>query len=208
MRFAMTESTRAAAKRRFQPRLLLARLLLVAGGIFVGLSIAEVALRVSGFTYFNPYIVDRDVGFSLRPGAEGWWKQENLTYIKINRNGLRDIEHAIAKPPDTLRIAVLGDSFAEAFQVPLEKTFWSVMERNLQECSQAENRKVEILNFGISTFSTARELILLQKRVWQYSPDLIVLLVTTGNDIRDNSPTLNKYAGLPMPYFVFRDGKL
>ena len=208
MRFAMTESTRAAAKRRRQPRLLLARLLLVAGGILVGLSIAEVALRVSGFTYFNPYIVDRDVGFSLRPGAEGWWKQENLTYIKINRNGLRDIEHAIAKPPDTLRIAVLGDSFAEAFQVPLEKTFWSVMERKLQECPKITGSKVEAMNFGISGLSTARELILLRKRVWQYSPDVIVLLVTTGNDIRDNSRALNAYPGLPLPYFVSQNGKL
>jgi len=208
MRFAMTESTRAAAKRRFQPRLLLARLLLVAGGILVGLSIAEVALRVSGFTYLNPYIVDRDVGFSLRPGAEGWWKQENLTYIKINRNGLRDIEHAIAKPPDTLRIAVLGDSFAEAFQVPLEKTFWSVMERKLQECPKITGSKVEAMNFGISGLSTARELILLRKRVWQYSPDVIVLLVTTGNDIRDNSRALNAYPGLPLPYFVSQNGKL
>jgi hypothetical protein len=178
------------------------------GGILVGLLIAELCLRLSGFTYFNPYMVDPDVGYSLRPGVEGWWQREGLTYIKINSQGFRDREHTIEKPPGSLRIAILGDSLAEAFQVPLEKAFWSVMERKLQECPQTEKRKVEILNFGISTFSTARELILLQKRVWQYSPDLIVLLVTTGNDIRDNSPTLNNYAGLPLPYFVFRDGKL
>ncbi|MGH9968960.1 MAG: SGNH/GDSL hydrolase family protein [Pyrinomonadaceae bacterium] len=177
-------------------------------GILVGLLIAELCLRLSGFTYFNPYMVDVDVGYSLRPGVEGWWQREGLTYVKINNQGFRDREHTIEKPPGSLRIAILGDSFAEAFQVPLEKAFWSVMERKLQECPQAKKRKVEILNFGISTFSTARELILLQKRVWQYSPDVIVLLVTTGNDIRDNSPTLNKYAGLPLPYFVFREGKL
>ncbi len=112
------------------------------------------------------------------------------------------------KPPDTLRIAVLGDSYAEALQVPLEKAFWSVMERQLQNCPKAASSNVEVLNFGVSGFSTARELILLQKRVWQYSPDLIVLLFTTGNDVRDNSRSLNEYAGLPLPYFVSRDGKL
>ncbi len=40
--------------------------------------------RVAGFTYFNAYIVDQDVGFSLRPNAEGWWRKEGLTYVKIN----------------------------------------------------------------------------------------------------------------------------
>lgn len=204
----MTESTGSAARVRRRLRLRFARLLMLVGGILVALLIAEVALRLSGFTYFNPYMVDADVGYSLRPGVEGWWQREEITYVKINSHGFRDREHTIEKPPGTLRIAILGDSLAEAFQVPLEKAFWSVMERKLQECPQAEKRKVEILNFGIGTFSTARELILLQKRVWQYSPDLIVLLVTTGNDVRDNSPRLNNYAGLPLPYFIFRDRKL
>jgi len=189
-------------------RLLFARLLLLVGGILVALLIAEVALRVSGFTYFNPYIVDQDVGYTLRPGAEGWWTKEGLTYIKINSHGFRDREHTIAKPPGTLRIAVLGDSFTEAFQVPLEKAFWSVLERKLQACPQPASSKVEALSFGVSGFSTARELILLQKHIWQYSPDVIVLLVTTGNDVRDNSRTLNAYANHPLPYFVYQDGRL
>jgi hypothetical protein len=204
----MTETTRALAKPHPRLRALLARLLLIAVGIFMALLIVEVALRVSGFTYFNPYIVDQDVGYSLRPNAEGWWKREGLTYVKISSQGFRDREHPIAKPPDTLRIAVLGDSFAEALQVPQENAFWSVMEQRVRQCPPAASRKVEVLNFGVSGFSTARELILLRKRVWQYSPDVIVLLVTTANDIRDNSRALSEYAKQPVPYFVFRDNKL
>lgn len=174
----------------------------------MALLIVEVGLRISGFTYFNPYILDQDVGSALRPGAEGWWKKEGLTYVKINSHGFRDREHTFEKPPGTIRIAVLGDSFTEAFQVPLEKTFWSVLERRLQECPQAGGSKVEVLSFGVSGFSTARELILLRKQIWQYSPDVVVLQVTTGNDVRDNSRTLNVYPNLPLPYFVFQDGKL
>jgi hypothetical protein len=204
----MTETTGSATKLRPRLRRRFAKLLLLFGGILVALAIAEAALRVSGFTYFNPYIVDQDVGYTLRPGAEGWWKKEGLTYIKINSHGFRDREHTIAKPPGTLRIAVLGDSFTEAFQVPLEKAFWSVMERKLQECPQVARSKVEVLSFGVSGFSTARELILLQKHIWQYSPDVIVLVVTTGNDVRDNSRTLNAYANHPLPYFVSQDGRL
>jgi lysophospholipase L1-like esterase len=178
------------------------------GGFLVALLIAEVALRISGFNYFNPYMVDQDVGYTLRPNVEGWWKREGLTYIRINSHGFRDREHTITKPAGTLRIAVLGDSMTEAFQVPLEKAFWSVIERKIAECPVAAKLKVEVLSFGVSGFSTARELILLRKRIWQYSPDVIVLLVTTGNDIRDNSRTLNAYPNEPLPYFVYKDGQL
>src|SRR5438552_4698763 len=82
------------------------------------------------------------------------------------------------------------------------------MERKLQQCPQIAKSKVEVMSFGVSGFSTASELILLRRRVWQYSPDVIVLLVTTGNDVRDNSHALTPFASLPLPYFVYRDGKL
>ena len=204
----MPESTRPAARLRPRPRSRVARLLLFFGGVIGALLIAEAALHVAGFTYFNPYIVDQDLGYALRPNAEGWWNHEGLTYVKINSQGFRDREHTIAKPAGTLRIAVLGDSFTEAFQVPQEKAFWSVLERRLQECPTAERSKVEVLAFGVSGFSTARELILLQRSIWQYSPDVVVLLVTTGNDIRDNSRTLNAFPNKPLPYFVYQDGRL
>lgn len=188
------------------------KLLLVAVGVVVALLLAEIGLRVAGFSHFNPYIVDPDVGYSLRPNAEGWWLNEGKTYVRINSQGLRDREHSFAKPPDTIRIAVVGDSFAEAFQVPAEKAFWTVMEQKLQGCAAlagipAAGKKVEVLNFGVSGFSTARELIFLRQRVWQYKPDVVLLLVTTGNDIRDNSRALSIY-DQPLPYFSFRDSSL
>lgn len=203
-----TEPTRTAAKPHLRRRSRSARLLLFFGGIIVALLIAEVTLHAVGFTYFNPYTVDPDVGYALRPNAEGWWNHEGRTYVRINSRGFHDREHTLAKPPGTLRIAVLGDSVVEAFQVPSEKAFWTVMERRLQECPPANESKVEVLSFGVSGFSTARELILLRKQIWQYSPDVIVLVVTPGNDIRDNSRTLNLYQGQPLPYFVYQDGKL
>lgn len=202
-------SGRYRLKRRF------AKTLLFLGGLALALLIAEIALRITGFSHFNPSIVDPDVGYSLRPNAEGWWRKEGVTYVRINSLGLRDREHTIAKPPGTIRIAVLGDSFAEAFQVPMEKTFWAVIEQKLQGCpslsvmnASAPSPKVEVLNFGVSGFSTARELILLRQRVWQYSPDIVLLLVTTGNDIRDNSRALSPYAKAPLPYFTYREGSL
>ncbi len=196
------KSVRSAVSRRS-----LGKLLLLFGGIAAGLLVGEIALRLGDFNYFNPYVADPDVGYSLKPNVEGWWKREGLTYIKVNSHGFRDREHPLAKPPGTLRIAVLGDSYVEAFQVPMEQAFWSVMERKLQECHTGGGPKIEVLSFGVSGFSTSRELILLQTRIWQYSPDVVLLLVTTGNDIRDNSRRLSHYTN-PLPYFVIQDGKL
>src|SRR6266513_2225439 len=116
----------------FRRRKLVARLLLITGSTFAALLLVEIGLRLYGFTYFNAYTTDSELGFSLRPNAEGWWTREATVYIKINSQGFRDREHTIAKPPGTFRIAILGDSYAEAFQVPLEKTFWSVIEERLQ----------------------------------------------------------------------------
>ena len=185
------------------------RLLTIIGGVLAGLLIAEVGLRIIGFRYLNLSQEDGDVGFALRPGAEGWWQREGETYVKINTAGLRDREHTQAKPPGTLRVAVLGDSFAEALQVPMEAAFWAVAEQRLQGCAAVGGRRVEVINFGVSGFSTARELITLRRRVWQYSPDIVVLLVTTSNDVRDNSRCLSReYGDLPLPYFVYKDGAL
>ena len=204
----MTGNAALNRNRGARLRRLLPRFGLVVVSIFIGLVVAEIGLRISGFQYFNPYIADRDVGYSLRPGAEGWWTREGSTYIKINSQGFRDREHPITKPSDTIRIAILGDSYAEAFQVPLEQTFWSIIEQKIAQCPQAAKSRVEVLNFGVSGFSTTRELILLQKRVWQYSPDIVVVLFTVGNDVRDNSRRLNEYRSWALPYFVLRDGKL
>lgn len=196
-------------KNATEKRRLAAKLLTILFGLGVGLLLAEVTLRIIGFRYLNLYQEDQYVGFALRPGAEGWWTKEGETYIKISSDGMRDREHSKVKPADTLRIAVLGDSFAEALQVPVEMAFWAVAEQRLQGCKAFAGQKVEVINFGVSGFSTGRELITLRQRVWQYSPDIVVLAVTTSNDIRDNSRVLDQeYAGLALPYFVYKNGTL
>ncbi len=118
------------------------KLLAVAAGVSAGLLCAEVCLRLAGFRYPNLYREDPHVGYTLRPGAEGWWEREGKTYVRINSDGLRDYEHARRKPPGTLRVAVLGDSYAEALQVPMESAFWSVAAREMQSCGAAGGRNV------------------------------------------------------------------
>src|SRR3984893_12095503 len=118
-----------------RPRNLRKKLLLVLFGLLMGLFMSEVFLRVIGYSFPIFYTTDYYRGFSLSPGVAGHYQREGESDVRINSDGLRDREHTKAKPADTVRIALLGDSFAEAMQVPLEQTFWSLMERRLQDCN-------------------------------------------------------------------------
>lgn len=154
------------------------------------------------------YQYDSDLGAALRPEAEGWAKKEGEAYIKISSAGLRDREHAQAKPPRTLRIAVLGDSYAEALQVPMENAFWSILENQLKACPALAGREPEVINFGVSGYGTAQELIMLRHRVWLYAPDIVLLAFLTANDVQNNSRILQQDNNDRRPYFVLSNGRL
>lgn len=185
----------------------LKRIALVTAGLLVGLGVVELSLRFLHFTDRSVfYVYDRERAIALRPFAEGWWLEEGGNYQRINSQGLHDREHQFNKPAGTLRIAVLGDSYAEALQVPITDAFWAVAESRLQRCPNLAGRQVELINFGVSGYGTAQELITLRSKVWAYSPDMVLLAFTTGNDFQDNYERLSSD---PMrPYFVFRDGSL
>ena len=112
----------ASRIKKFIPKLLLA---LVA--FIVALLVCEAALRLSGWSapiFSEP---DSRLGVRLVPNAEGWWREEGNTYLRINSSGFRDRDHQKQKPANTYRIAVLGDSYAEARQVrskPLSGRSW------------------------------------------------------------------------------------
>jgi lysophospholipase L1-like esterase len=190
----------------FTRKSFLARLCLAVLGLAAGLLISEITLRTIDYSYPEFYGVDYSRGYSLRPGIEGWYKKEGKSFVRINSDGLHDVEHSYRKPARTIRIALLGDSYAEAFQVPLENSFWSVMARRLNADLASSGDRVEVINFGVSGYGTAQELITLREQVWKYDPDIVLLAFTTNNDITDNSRLLKKTDRIP--YFVYRTGQL
>ena len=179
---------------------------LVAGSLVISLLLAELVLRTVGFSAPILWTYDDVTGSKLFAGAEGWYREEGEAFITINRDGLRDREHSRTKPADTVRIAILGDSMAEALQVPLERTFWSTLERKLKSCKAFGDRDVEIINFGVSGYGTAQALLTFRHRAAAYSPDVTVLAFYAGNDVRNNSKALEPFK--LRPFFNIRDGRL
>lgn len=187
----------------------LTKLLLIGTGLLLALVFLEAGLRIAGIVYAGSFYEDDLVrGWGLRPGAHGWSVGEGKVYVQINSDGMRDREHSIQRDPGTLRIAVLGDSYVEGMNVALDKTFPAVVERELSHCPSLEGRKVEVLNFGVSGYGTAQELLTLHEKVWKYRPDLILLAFYSGNDLFNNYRALNPVEADQYPYFVYQGNSL
>ncbi len=176
------------------------KILLLCGSLLFGLFVSELMLWVCSVSHPLPYTPDPFCGTRLRANFSGLFTKEGKAYVETNSAGHRDVERVVSKPADTIRIAVLGDSFAEALQVDASETFWSLLESQFEDEKPWGDKKVEVLNFGVSGYGTAQELQMLRNYVWRYDPDYVMLAFFSGNDVVDNSATLR--GGQVKPYYT------
>jgi lysophospholipase L1-like esterase len=182
------------------------RLLLFLAGSLSGLLLAESGLRLAGVSYPQPYEPDEWCGSRLKPGLTGYWSKEGSASFSVNSFGFRDREWRIAKPAGCLRVAILGDSYIEAFQVADDETFGRVLERELNSLKLPGVARVEVLSFGVSGFGTAQELLALRHHALQFEPDIVLLAFLPANDLRNNSTVLEPEQR--RPFFKIVDGAL
>ncbi|MDP7602538.1 MAG: SGNH/GDSL hydrolase family protein [Alphaproteobacteria bacterium] len=171
--------------------------------ITLTLAAAEIGLRLAGLSFPEFNRLDARLGWAPRPGLDGSYATEGLSEIAINAAGFRDDDHARNKPAGVLRLAVLGDSFAEGREVALEKVFWTRLESDLAACLA---RPVEVLGFAVNGYGTAQELLVLEHTALAYQPDLVLLAFFSGNDVQNNERRLDGHPD--RPYFVLQDGTL
>jgi hypothetical protein len=160
---------------------------LLLGSLVLTLLILEIALRLFPMPlsdrFFQPY---PNFGWFHIPGRQGWQATpEYRVWITINQQGLRDSEHSYEKPTGSYRILLLGDSFVEGLQVPLEDTFGKQLEAALNASSR-DGTRYEVINGGVSRFGTDNELLFYQFEGRRYQPDLVLLLFY-HNDVTDNT---------------------
>lgn len=161
-------------------------LLLSACAFLVALAATELVLRAThAFDARLSWTVpDPEMGWRFEPGRQYWFFKENDHAItgRIDGLGWRDRERA--KRADT-RVAVIGDSYVEAFQVELDSTFVAIAERIANARGVREKRSYEFMNFGRSGMGPAEESVVLRRDVLPCAPDVVVLLFTPSNDIAD-----------------------
>jgi hypothetical protein len=180
---------------------------LVLGGVVAALLLCEIALRAMGFSAPIWHRPDPRLGWTLRPGIAAWFTQEGRAYVQVNAAGQRDRSHALHKPADVYRIAVLGDSYSEAMQVARDEAYWALLPPRLEACGFAPGKRVEVLNFGVSGYGTAQQLVMLESTAMRYRPDLVLLQFTNGNDVKDNSFALDEKKARPF-FMLEPDGTL
>jgi hypothetical protein len=155
-------------------------------GVLAAVFVAEIGARFTGYTNPRFFLHESQIGWTLRPSFSDWYTREGLSYVEVNSQGFRDSEHSKEKPPQTVRIAVLGDSYTAALEVGQQERYSSVMNEQLASCPVLQGRTLEILNFGIPSTGTLQQLLVLRTRVWSYQPDVVMLGFLTKNDITDN----------------------
>lgn len=210
----------SAARRPRVQTTLGARLALIAAALAVGLLLAEGGVRLldryrcllafSG-NFWEPNAL---YGWAHTPGSFGWAKRcfdarvEWETFSRINSHGLHDREIPYART-GAFRILVLGDSYTEALQVPLEETFAKRLERRLTD--DRHGQPVEVVNTGCSGYGTDNALLFYRWEGRKYRPDLVLLAFNTGNDILENYTPIMRQVGFPYgrkPYFLLDGARL
>jgi hypothetical protein len=137
------------------------------------IAVAEAALRGyylgSGQGFFRPQY---ETPFTRRLATD-------LYGYSPNSLGYNDDEFTIAKRPGIRRIAAIGDSFFVA-PVPRPQGVIARLEQLLAESAA----NAEVYNFGILASNLDDYLIMLQDQALVFQPDLVLLGIYVGNDLR------------------------
>ena len=102
---------------------------------------------------------------------------------RTNSLGMRDRAYAIAKPPRTFRIALVGDSIGAGWGVDVEQRFESILERNWNARSRAASGlAVEIINCAVPGQSPGQRWCHFSQVGWPMNPDMVIY-ESTASDV-------------------------
>lgn len=159
-------------------------------GTLVALATAEVLARILHPLSTVEYLMDPEVGPILAPNQKSRLVSEDYDVtVATNSAGFHDVEHALAKSHGVYRILVLGDSYIEGLQVPIEQNFVRQLERMVGDW--ITEKQVEVINLGVSGSGPAQYYRILEKKGLIYRPDLVLMAVFPDNDFRDSYRSLS-----------------
>ena len=184
---------------------ILINLSLIIVSTLFALFLSEIAVRYIGLKpmYVSPerdkfWKYDPVLGWAHQPGQEGVFETPQFrTAVRINEKGLRDRSHSYTRQNANERILVLGDSFAWGYGVEESERFSQLLEKSMD---------VEVINAGVSGYSTDQELLWYKREGIKYETDLVILELA-GNDVGDNDRQLVS-AIYYKPKFVLENGQL
>jgi lysophospholipase L1-like esterase len=150
--------------------------LIIGGAVEVGFRLSQHMQRDDGSRVGN-FLPDPDLRWRINPER-----------IATNELGLRDTPY---RADARVKVLLLGDSVSCAERTPIEQTFPYLLERAFEASS---GQTVEVINSGVSGYSTFQQLRYLQLRGLALEPDLVVLQFCL-NDVVERYHTVAEYGG-------------
>jgi len=175
--------------------------------LFVLLLVIEGILRV--YDFFNPRCdfmeneVSKNLDYFLRlqicdtwtkylvyidpiSGIESGIPNQHYPNLNINGYGFRGPEIVKEKPDNTVRIFVVGGSTIYSIRaLSDQQTIPGHLQENFDKLQI--NNKIEVVNAGIPSIGSTDELQLIQTKIIQFDPDLIIIYGGT-NDLTHSYP--------------------
>jgi lysophospholipase L1-like esterase len=150
----------------------------------------ELALAV-GVLVLALVVLDRmvawtDLGYEVpraRPNEDRRLARDEFdVHVVTNALGFRDARLPEPKPPGTVRVVALGDSFTQGYGVEERETYPRRLEGLL--AARSPDRRIEVVNLGVPGTSPRDYVGHLRDPGLAYAPDL-VLVGVMGNDVQD-----------------------
>ncbi len=115
------------------------------------------------------------IGYTLRRSFES-----NAFGARLSTNsfGFRGPEWPRLKPPNTTRIALVGDSHTFGFGVDAARTWGELLRGRLQA---RLGRNVEVLNFGVNGYNSRQQAAVLEELALPLAPDLVIIQVSSND---------------------------
>ena len=156
------------------------------------------------------YIEQKDKWSVIYDETLGWIHRPNAMTDKgrttVNGAGLRSQREYSQTPlPDTLRIALFGDSYTASAEVYDDEAWGHQLELNLNQAGI----RTEVLNFGVGAYGMDQAFLRWQKAGRDYTPDMVIFGFQSENLNRNVNVFRQIYRshGVPFskPRFVLTD---
>jgi hypothetical protein len=178
----------------------LKRMILYGGYLFlVTLPLLEIGVRMWGYSerhiydpIYTSFEPSEDIPYIHKPNLLQA-RARGLAVINTDSLGLRAKASGAVygtKQPQEYRIAIVGDSVTFGEGVPNTKdTFSQVLEDTLNQ--QQSLLTVKVFNFGVSAYSVKQMAAMLQHRMVDIQPDLVVMAIIPPDLNLDRTPIID-----------------
>ena len=162
------------------------RISIVLFGFFLAFIMGEIILRSLGYAASDIYTQGQGGLLILNPNKNIHIRGDCFQNdVKTNSYGFHSREYSLEKPEGVFRIAIIGDSYVEAMQVPQDKTTAALLEQQLNSLNSRSYR-YEVIPFGISSHGTYKSILYFEKYAASFKPDLVIAAFSL-NDTQDDA---------------------